>query len=259
MQRLGKNLGRYNGETIAIEQLQEDAHQSALAAGWTSETFLDAPGKKLRGYHRPSPGSEFNLYFSTGIHGDEPSGPLAILQLLREDQWPKANLWLVPCLNPSGFRLNTRENDEGIDLNRDYRRFRSVEVRAHVQWLDRQPNFLSSIILHEDWEANGFYIYESNPENRPTLAAPIIETLRPEFPIEHAEKVDNWPHKDGIIRPGINPADRPEWAESIYLLVNKTRQTYTFEAPSDFPLEFRVKGHLRAMRSSFELLTEVCQ
>jgi len=47
--------------------------------------------------------------------------PLAARKMLEENQWPEqAELWLLPCLNPSGFRLNRRENAEGTDLNREY-------------------------------------------------------------------------------------------------------------------------------------------
>jgi protein MpaA len=254
MQRLGKNAGRYLGETIEIERVQSETHRLALANGWQCDTFLDEPGITLRGYRRPKPGATKNFYFSTGIHGDEPSGPLAMLQLVELNHWPEANLWLIPCLNPTGFKLNSRFNADGIDLNRDYRHFRSREVKAHVAWLETLPRIDTCLVLHEDWEANGYYIYETNPHNLPSLAEPIIVSMRGRFPIEHAEKVDNWPHKDGVIRPHIKPEDRPEWAEALWLVVNKAQRSYTMEAPSDFPLDFRVKAHHHAVRQAFELL-----
>src|SRR5438552_9917534 len=55
------------------------------------------------------------IYISAGIHGDEPAGPLAIRQLLEEDQWPaEVSLWVLPCLNPSGSAVHRRDNSEGI-------------------------------------------------------------------------------------------------------------------------------------------------
>ena len=74
-----------------------------------------------------------------GGHGDEPAGPLALKQLLEDNQWPQAHLTLIPVLNPGGLAQNRRENEEGIDINRDYRHFRSPEARAHVSWLEAQP------------------------------------------------------------------------------------------------------------------------
>jgi hypothetical protein len=220
------------------------------------DSFFDPDGINLRGYRRPHPRGRKNIYISTGIHGDEPSGPLAVRRLVEEDQWPDANLWLVPCLNPGGFDLNTRENPAGIDLNRDYRHPRTPEVAAHISWLQAQPTFDLSITLHEDWEANGFYVYELNPDNLPSLAEPIVDSVRSICPIETAELVDNWPCKDGIIRPAVNPMQRPQWAEAIYLIDQKSPRNYNLETPSDFPLALRVETHVRSARRALELLTE---
>src|SRR5204862_2637245 len=112
-----------------------------------------------------NPERESRIYMSTGIHGDEPAGPLALRQLLQQNQWPaEACLWLCPCLNPTGFPLNRRENAEGEDLNRDYRHLVTDEIRAHVAWLKRQPKFDVTPCLHEDWESTGFYLYALNPD-----------------------------------------------------------------------------------------------
>jgi len=87
-------------------------------------------------------------------------------------------IFLLPCLNPTGCARNRRENVEGVDLNRDYREPRTAEVRAHIAWLRRRPRFDLSLLLHEDWEAHGFYVYELNPHGRPSLAQSIIRRLR---------------------------------------------------------------------------------
>ena len=253
--RLGKNLGRYQGETIDIAQVTQEIHQAALGAGWASETFLDNPPLRLRAYRRTSPGAEKRLYLSTGIHGDEPAGPLAVLELLRQNAWPPGlDLWLCPCLNPAGFSLNTRENERGIDLNRDYRHLATEEVRAHVGWLSRQPKFDLSLILHEDWEAGGFYLYEQNPTGLPSLAEKVIEAVAPVCPIETAEVVDTWEARGGIIRPKANPEERPQWAEALYLVSRKSRLGYTLETPSDFPLPIRVAAQLRAVQTALQWL-----
>lgn len=253
IQKLGRNAGRYHGEVIDIDHVCRDAHRLALERGWECDTFLDSAGLTLHAYRRLHPHVKKNLYISTGIHGDEPSGPLAIRRLLEEDQWPDANLWLVPCLNPTGFAQNTRENSAGVDLNRDYRHITTAEVAAHVRWLDQQPRFDLSIVLHEDWEANGFYVYELNPLNLPSFAEPIVDSVRDLCPIETAELVDGWVIKAAIIRPEIHPDDRPQWAESLYLIVNRTSRSYTLETPSDFPLALRVETHTRATRRALEL------
>jgi len=173
MQRLGSNHGAYRGETIDIRTVLSDIEVAARQCGWNRCLFHRTAEFKWHAFHRPagSPAtsrSSFRVYISTGIHGDEPAGPLAALRLLRENRWPEhLDLWLCPCLNPTGFALNRRANDQGLDLNRDYRHFKSAEVQAHVNWLADQPDFTLTLCLHEDWESRGFYVYELNPEQKP--------------------------------------------------------------------------------------------
>ena len=270
MQRLGKNTGGYCGETIDIQSVLRDALLAAARHGWQEQTLLDRPDLTLAALHRPAssighPASSIEhpasplrrLYLSTGIHGDEPAGPLAVRQLLQENRWPDhVSLWLCPCLNPTGFPLNRRENARGQDLNRQYHQpDQADEVRAHVAWLKAQPAFDLSLCLHEDWESNGFYLYELNPDQQPSLAERIIEQVASVCPIDKSDKIEGRPAKGGIIRPDTDPLSRPQWPEAFYLLRNKTRLSYTFEAPSDFPLPVRVKALITAVSVVLESLS----
>ncbi|HTX21206.1 MAG TPA: M14 family metallocarboxypeptidase [Candidatus Aquilonibacter sp.] len=253
MERLGKNHGGYHGETIDIHTVRRDVEIAAQAHGWTSEIFHEADGFKWFALHRkPARPSPFSLrtYLSTGIHGDEPAGPLAALHLLRENNWPaNAEMFFAPCLNPVGFTLNRRENADGIDLNRDYRQPQTAEVRAHIAWLERQPRFDLYLCLHEDWESHGFYVYEQNPDSKPPLAEKIIAAVEPVCPIDRSELIEGRPAKNGIIRPNLDPAARPQWPEAFYLIMNKSRQGCTLEAPSDFPLPVRVNALVAAVQA----------
>ena len=84
MQRLGKNIGRYFGECIDIDCVLEEIHILAEGTGWHHEVFHQANGVPLRGYWRTKNKGKKNIYLSTGIHGDEPSGPLALRALFME-------------------------------------------------------------------------------------------------------------------------------------------------------------------------------
>lgn len=250
MQRLGKNLGAYHGQRIDIRRVCHDAIQSARAHGWQVGE-LSFVGGELIVLQRMAPGAGRNFYLSAGIHGDEPAGPLALARLLAENQWPAdANLFLCPCLNPTGFPLNRRENADGADLNRDYQHRTTAEVRAHVAWLDGLPRLDRTLCLHEDWEADGFYLYEVNPDGLPSLAERIIAEVAPVCPVDHGQMIDGRPAAGGIIRPELDPAKRPQWPEAFYLFQHKTRLSYTLEAPSDFPLATRVDGLVAAVRAA---------
>jgi murein peptide amidase A len=255
-QRLGKNQGAYHGETIHIRAVLRDVEAAAAEHGWVSETFhADGDFKWLALHRRPllpdSSHSALRIYISTGIHGDEPAGPLAALRLLQENRWPEnCELCLCPCLNPLGLAMNRRKNDKGVDLNRDYRHFKSDEVRAHVKWLECQPDFALALCLHEDWESHGFYVYELNPDQRPSLAEGIVEAVAPVCPIDLSPLIEGREAANGIIRPNLDPTSRPEWPEAFWLLQNKTRQSYTLEAPSDFPLETRANALVAGVKAA---------
>jgi murein peptide amidase A len=251
-QRYGKNRGGYYGECIDIHAVLQDVRAAATEHGWSIDMLN---GENLFALRRVAPQPARRLYISAGIHGDEPAGPLAVRELLRQNDWPEcADIWLCPCLNPTGFPLNKRECALGADLNRDYRHGRTAEIRAHIAWLQQQPNFDACFCLHEDWEAQGFYVYELNPEARPSLAETMITAAREVCPIDHSALIDGREARDGIIRPNLDPALRPDWPEAFYLITHKTRLSYTLEAPSDFPLNVRVAALVTAVRAAVSAL-----
>jgi hypothetical protein len=256
-QRLGQNHGGYHGERIDIGAILERIKRAAPARGWrrTDSPRPPSPARPVDflAYERPAPNERLRVCISAGIHGDEPASPVAAARLVEEDQWPAGiSLWFCPCLNPAGFRLNSRGNDLGADLNRDYRRFRYEETLRHAAWLQAAPRFDFCVCLHEDWESRGFYLYEWNRGPRPSLAAAILGAVEQVCPIDRSEEIDGWVAGGGVVHPRIDPRERLEWAEAAYLVVNKTRQSYTLEAPSDFPLETRATALVTGVRAALE-------
>ena len=256
MQKLGKNLGGYHGETIDIHAVLREVKAAAQLHGWSYELFYKIGDLELFALHhvplstldsQPST----RVYISAGIHGDEPAGPLAALKLIQENRWPaEVELWLIPCLNPTGFILNSRENDGRKDLNRDYRHTETGEIAAHIRWLERQPRFDFYFCLHEDWESHGFYLYEQNPDNKVSLAEKMIEAVKKVCPVDMSENIEGRPAQCGIIHPKVSPQERPDWPEALYLISHKARQGYTLEAPSDFPLTIRVNALVAAVNAA---------
>ena len=118
-----------------------------------------------------------------------------------------------------------------------------------MAWLKEQPDFDLTLCLHEDWESHGFYVYEVNPDHEPSLGEKMIEAVSKVCPIDHSPVIEDRPARGGIIRPDLDPAQRPLWPEAFYLIMNKTRHSYTLEAPSDFPLSTRVAALVAAVRS----------
>jgi hypothetical protein len=227
---------------------------AARRACFRSEPFGEIHGHPLLAYTKRTAGPRPRVYLSAGIHGDEPAPPWALLRLIETGFFDDRCTWFVcPLLNPTGFVARTRENHAKIDLNRDYKGPKSAEVMAHVRWLERQPNFDLIICGHEDWEAQGFYLYELNPENRPTLAPAMIAAAQAHGPVENAGVIDGRPVAEpGIIRPVSDPLLRETWPEAIYLRHHHGALDYTLETPSALPLEQRVATHCAVLNAAID-------
>ena len=52
------------------------------------------------------------------FHGDEPQGDYLINEYMKFNR--NSNLLFIPCLNPDGMALNTRQNSNNVDLNRNF-------------------------------------------------------------------------------------------------------------------------------------------
>jgi hypothetical protein len=222
--------------------------------GFRSEKFGNIGGVPLLALTKRTPGPRPRIYLSAGIHGDEPAPPLTLLTLIERGVFDRrANWFLCPLLNPAGFLRRTRENADGLDLNRDYKLLRSLEIQAHARWLERQPNFDVTFHLHEDWEAQGFYLYELCANSDRSLAHIMIGAVGKSFPIEAATIIDGRPVAEpGIIRPIDDPLKREPWPESIYLRAHHTQVGYTLETPSSRPLVMRIAMLASAVEAALD-------
>ncbi len=225
---------------------------AARQAGFRAESYGEISGHPLTAYTKRTPGRRPRVYLSSGIHGDEPAPPWALLRLLEGGFFDGRCHWfLCPLINPVGFTLGTRENQAKLDLNRDYKGPVASESRDHVRWLMRQPNFDLVICVHEDWESKGFYLYELNPDQRPTLANAMLAGAQTTCPIDPATVIDGREiDEPGIIRPVSDPLLRETWPEAIYLRHHHGTLIYTTETPSALALETRIDTHRAVIRAA---------
>lgn len=241
-------------KTCSLDPADLVAQFSALGVerGFRVETIGVIGGDPVVALTKRASGARPRIYISSGVHGDEPAPPQALLQLLQQGRFDdSANWFLVPMLNPSGFRCNQRNNGQGIDLNRDYLDPVTDEVRSHVRWLQHQPRFDLALCLHEDWESRGFYLYELNPQSGASLALKIRAAAELHMPIEQDEVIDGRPiDEKGIIRPESDPTLRENWPEAIYLLQHHADRSYTLESSSALPLRQRIETHCASVTAA---------
>jgi len=242
--------------TFVLEQYLKQIDTLLMQAGAVDEVFAEVGGYELKGYSLVREGAPA-VYLSTGMHGDEPAGPLALLELLENDLLERdLTFYICPCLNPTGLALKTRENAPehgGVDMNRDYIQQQTKEVAGHVRWLESlQPDYPELFIsLHEDWESGGYYFYEINcAEDNPVRYEYIVDRLRDVMLMESERVIDDHEvRREGWIYHECE-ADIPDgWPEAIYVAKNGCPLSFTFESPSALAMKHRVAAHAVAVNS----------
>ena len=71
--------------------------------------------------HRSEGAAKREILLTGGVHGDEPAGVEAVLRFLEchgEEYLDEFVFSVIPCVNPSGYELNTRANSRDQDINR---------------------------------------------------------------------------------------------------------------------------------------------
>lgn len=230
------NTDAYNERLLAAARL---AGFRAEIYGTVGKTALPVLVRASGGTGAPK------IYLSAGVHGNEPAGPMALLELLRRRAFPEGlNYVLFPLVNPIGLTAGTRENGDGIDLNRDYGfAARSAETRAQLAWIGKKC-FDLVICLHEDDDGEGFYLYahfeEPAPHDYPALA---LEAAEPWTGIDPREEIDDMPARAGLMSPpeSVLTRERTDLPEALRLHFHHgARFTFTTETPSRLNLTNRI-------------------
>lgn len=185
------------------------------------------------------------LCISTGMHGDEPAGPESLLKIiarlgeLRDSL--NADFLFFPCDNPSGYELNTRENWQGLDLNREFVQEEQAAEIAIVENDLRGRAFDFTLDLHEDVDTYGMYLYERARKGYRSVADSMIAELRArDYPIHEADWIEGLPASGGIIWPSGRLRKRA-LPKAVFLWQNGSPHLVTTESPGKLELSTRVE------------------
>jgi len=230
----------------------------------------------------------FGVYVSAGIHGDEPAsteGLLAWAEAQSPGRFRKLPLLLLPCLNPWGLVNNRRCTETGLDLNRSFHLEKTLPIIGAVKALvaremnrtrtgdrtgepprPRPRSFAASLMLHEDYDGQGVYLYEvarSNRgvNNRKDTTCPWGEALltaaRAHLPTDPRPKIDGRKVAAGVHRRRIDfkRFAKIGYPEAIWLHLEHSERTFTVETPSEFAIEQRVAAQVAMIEKTIENAT----
>ena len=203
----------------------------------------------------PALGHGGGLYLSAGIHGDESASTEGLLAWAQRSQAQLRHLPVLvfPCLNPWGLVMNRRSDAGGNDVNRLFHSDQHPTVAA-VRETAGPHTFDSAMLLHEDYDAQGVYLYELS--KRASVGESILSAAGAVLPKDPRPRVDGRRARDGILRPRLSLSRFAEIGhpEALWLHLRGCARSITFETPSEASLEKRVEAHAVAVARMVELL-----
>lgn len=213
----------------------------ARAAGLEWRVIHETRGGPVVSLRSPGP-LERALYISTGVHGDEAGSVLGLLEWA--ERAPEAltaqPVLLFPLFNPAGLAANTRGDEAGLDLNRNFHETSHPHIAAWLREVEG-ASFSAALCLHEDYDAQGLYCYEINPG--PPIAEALMAGCEHIIPRDARAEIEGRAASRGIIHRAEPPADIPGVPEAIALIHMGTPLSLTFETPSEFALTDRADAH----------------
>jgi len=211
-----------------------------------------------------------HVYLSAGIHGDEPGGIEGLLRWLEEGPGAlnRFDFTIIPCLNPGGLRLNIRTDVEGRDLNRSFLHKGSkaspsiAALKHYLPMRTAGTPFDLALLLHEDYDACGLYLYELKGKNL-SWGRQLLDAAHAAIPSDPRPRIEGRVARDGVmIRDVHDPAlqaflRKNGMAEAPYLVLEgQARRALTIESPSEFDLDRRAEAHRLIIARALDLLAE---
>ncbi|MBV9128839.1 MAG: M14 family metallocarboxypeptidase [Verrucomicrobia bacterium] len=193
------------------------------------------------------------IYLSAGIHGDEPASTEGLFQWaeLHCSILHEIPVMIFPCLNPWGLVHNRRTDSENRDLNRCYHLDTIQRINAQIELL-RGRKFRLAMCLHEDYDAQGVYLYEIR-KKLTTFGPELLAAAGYYVPIDPRQTIEGRRADQGWIARKINIKKFPVVAEAIYLASNHSERTITAETPSEYDLGPRIQAHVAMIQRAIEL------
>lgn len=194
-----------------------------------------------------------SIYLSAGIHGDEPASTEGLLLWAQKNPTllRRLNLLIFPCLNPWGLVGNCRLNADGRDLNRAFHDDAIPQIAAQKKIMGRR-RFDLALNMHEDYDAIGLYGYEV-PGPKPHWGEQILRAASRHLPIDNRRHIEGRAASRGVVRRAIKMDDMPDWPEAFVLHLLHSHRVFTFETPSEFHLDARIKAQAAIIAESIRL------
>ncbi len=227
-------LSEKSDRLIAAHLEYSDPHG---APGMIPRFLLTGPGDR---------GSFLRVGIFAGLHGDEPGGVEAAVEILRrlhDAPLPALGyeLFVYPVCNPWGYAQGVRQLKSGEDMNREFWRgsdeFEVLILEAQLMRLA----FDGVVALHGDDTSPGLYGFVKGHQLTRHVLEPSLEAASKFLPRNFDKSIDNFQANAGIIVDGYTgilgapPTQKPRPFEIV------------FETPNQAPIDLQIEAHIAAV------------
>lgn len=199
-------------------------------------------------FHGPNSSDPIRIGVFAAIHGDEPAGALAAIELMRElSNAPEVaesfQIQVYPVCNPTGYEDDTRHSRHGRDLNREFWRLSAepeIEILEHEL---RTQRFSGIIQLHADDTSDGIYGFVRGHTLTENLLRPALFEAGKILPRNVLSTIDGFAARDSIIY------DQYEGILAAPAQMEPVPFEIVFETPHLAPMDLQVRALVVAVRT----------
>ncbi|MBI4098474.1 MAG: M14 family metallocarboxypeptidase [Candidatus Magasanikbacteria bacterium] len=187
------------------------------------------------------------ICFSAGIHGDEESGPWAIVAFLNRIPRLPAHIAIImfPLVNPYGFDRHQYRNEDNRNLNRHFLDHKPAPENVLLKKALKPYQLFFFAALHEDEEQRGSYLFAYTKEpHEPAIYRNLIGIAKKYGPVVTKKRIYWHRGNNGLV---LNPRSDGSLEE----FVHKKGAPFSIctEMPDAFPLKKRIAILLAQMRA----------
>ena len=114
--------------------------------------------------------------------------------------------------------------------------------------------FRCAMCLHEDYDAQGVYLYEVRPAHEKAIGPELLAAAGYYVPVDLRKTIEGRRAEQGWISRAIRRKNYPLVPEALFLAFTHSERTITVETPSEYDIGARVLAQIAIIQRATELV-----
>jgi len=194
------------------------------------------------------------ILLEAGIHGDEVSGPLSVLNFIKtyKSNITHPKIIIMPIANPYGYNLNQHRNAQNLNLNRHCMQTRRCKECATLIRAANSEDIFFAASFHEDDVKHGSYMYAySKEKSSPSVFLKLINRAGKLGAICRDTHIYRQLAKDGIV---LKPKNDGSFEQRM--CKDGVPYVICLEVPDKFSMQKRIKINIAIINEIIHFCAE---